>query len=87
MSEQVKRKVVSAYNKVLIPFIIEEVNENLSCKSTSELNILLSQLYQRMVTLREEDTDKLERKLRKEDDPETVIRLLELKTKSEKVEQ
>ena len=78
MEEEVKKKITSAYRNVLIPFLVNEASGELDCVKADNLNQLLTGLHVRMLELREEDTHKLERKLRKEKDPHTILQLFNL---------
>lgn len=78
MNEEVKKRITAAYQNVLIPFAIKKTTEDLNCDNAQHLNDLFEGAYQRMLEMRDEDTSKLERKLRKEKDPETVIQLFNL---------
>lgn len=75
MDEAVKKRITSAYKKVLIPYFLEQINTELSCDNVDDINLLLNALYSRMLELRNEDTKKLERKLRNETD---VLKIQEL---------
>lgn len=79
MNEEVKKRITASYQNVLIPFAIKKTTEDLNCDNAQDLNNLFEGAYQRMVEMRDEDTSKLERKLRKEKDPETVIQLFNLR--------
>lgn len=78
MDEEVKKRITSAYHNVLIPHILTQVNSDLGCDKAIVLNRLLVNLHNRMLQLRDEDTAKLERKLRKERNPNTVMELFNL---------
>lgn len=80
MNEDVKKRITAAYNNVLVPYILREAKKELTCEKAKKINQLLVQLHERMLQLREEDTVKLERKLRKEKDPETILHLFNLQT-------
>jgi len=80
MSERVKTRIVQAYNEVLVPFILDEIKNNLNCANTVSLKRLNQKIHKRMIELREEDTEKIERKLRKEKDPKTILTLFEINT-------
>ena len=82
MNEDVKPRIITAYKNVLIPYLLDEVEHNLSCKKVSQLSKLYNGVYDRMLELREEETNKLERKLRKEKDPIVVLDLFTIKIKS-----
>ena len=83
MNEEVKKRIVSAYEKVLVPYIITEVQSNLDCENVGELSGLLNSSYERMLEMREEETSKLERKLKKERDPKMVLQLFNLESSTE----
>ncbi len=79
MDEAVKKRITSAYQKVLIPYFMEQINTALSCDNVGEINLLLDSVYNRMLEIRDEDTKKLERKLRKETDALKIQELFRLK--------
>ena len=55
-----------------------QINENLKCDDITSLNLLLTKLYDRMIELREEETDKKEKKIRREKDAKTILNILEI---------
>ncbi|MFD0797781.1 hypothetical protein ACFQZJ_09940 [Maribacter chungangensis] len=79
MNEAVKKRITSAYHNVLIPYFLDQVNTKLSCENVDDIKLLLDALHRRMLELINEDTKKLERKLRKETDPLSVLDMLKLK--------
>ncbi|WP_421811984.1 hypothetical protein [Flagellimonas sp.] len=76
MEEEVKKRIVSAYQDVLSPYFIHMVREELSCDNAGVLNAQIVDTQQIIKDLRYADTRKLERKLRREKRPEEVIKLL-----------
>ncbi|WP_298480207.1 hypothetical protein [uncultured Maribacter sp.] len=78
MTEGVKKRIISAYSKVIIPHLLEQTSVNLDCKKAKSISLLYTTTYQRMLQLREEDTRKLERKIKKTEDPIKVMRLLHI---------
>ncbi|MDX1628579.1 MAG: hypothetical protein R3345_07760 [Fulvivirga sp.] len=78
MSEEVKKRITMAYKNVVVPYLMNEVSSNLSCDNVPQLHALFEVTHQRMLALREEDTSRLERKLKKEKDPEVVLDLLDI---------
>lgn len=78
MDEEIKKRITSAYRTILIPFLLEQSQTNLDCEKATKLNQLLPDLHKRMLELREEDTSKLERKLRKEKNPNAILELFNL---------
>jgi hypothetical protein len=78
MNEEVKKRITGAYRKVLVPYFLEWVQSDLSCDNANELVLLMQGTYRRMIELRDEETSKLERKLRKEQDPKMVMQLFNI---------
>ncbi|MEO0571668.1 MAG: hypothetical protein AAF039_08180 [Bacteroidota bacterium] len=83
MDESVKKRITSAYNNVLVPYMLEKVEKELNCEDAKGLQLLFQKSFERMVELREEDTSKMERKLRKERNPKVVLQLFNLKALEE----
>ena len=83
MDEEVKKRITAAYRKVLIPYILDRLQTELSCDNAAYFTDLLEKLHIRMLELREEDTSKLERKLKKEQDPVEILELFNVKPKNE----
>ncbi|MEL6977035.1 MAG: hypothetical protein AAGL29_16880 [Bacteroidota bacterium] len=59
-----------------MPYALEKVGAPVSCDQALDIVKLLEDTQTRLFELRDESTSKLERKLRKEQDPETVLALL-----------
>ncbi len=78
MDEIVKKHILDAYYDILLPHFFNDLNENLACENVSYKILMLEGLYQRMTELRQEDTDRLERKLKREKNPQTIMELFEL---------
>ncbi|MFS4466506.1 hypothetical protein [Maribacter sp. 2210JD10-5] len=78
MDEEVKKRIVSAYKKTLVPYFLDQVTTNLNCERSEKINLLIQNTNQRMLELREMDTKKLERKLKRTQNPETVLELFNL---------
>lgn len=76
MIEDIKKRITTAYGKVLIPYLLNQVRLDLDCSNVASLVSLFNNSYERMLTLREEDTRKLERRLRREKKPDVIIQLL-----------
>jgi len=73
MDEMVKKRIVSAYDEVLIPYFLEEVKEGLACEEAKNWMDMVDLTYKQLLILRDEDTRKMERKLKKEKDPIVVL--------------
>lgn len=82
MDEEVKKRITTVYKRVLVPYFLEQVKEDFRCSKAADLNILMKNTQQRMLELRTENTSKLERKLRKINDPLTVFELLGIQPSS-----
>lgn len=78
MDDQVKERVAEAYSKILVPFILGNIEKELECNNIQEYHKVLDLLYDRMKQLRTQNTSKLERKLKNESNPETVMKLFEI---------
>ncbi len=76
MSEEVKKRITQSYRDVLVPHFLQLVKNDLSCVNANQLVHAFRQSYERMYELRHQDTAKLERKLRNEADPESVMELM-----------
>ncbi|WP_209400364.1 hypothetical protein [Pseudozobellia sp. WGM2] len=75
MEEDVKKRITTAYSEILIPYFLKSANE-VSCEKAKKIAEQIEHTNKRMVELREVDTKKLERKLRREKNAEEVIKLL-----------
>lgn len=75
MQEGVKKRITSAYKEILIPHFLKEATAA-NCEKVKPLTEQIVHTNNRMVELREGDTKKLERKLRKEKNPQEVMKLL-----------
>ena len=78
MTEDVKKRITTAYEKVWLPYLIQQVTSGLSCANAEDLVVLFLKTHTRMLAMREEDTKKLERKLRREQDPMVIMELFNL---------
>ncbi|WP_299601478.1 hypothetical protein [uncultured Aquimarina sp.] len=73
MTEMVKKRITQAYENVLIPYFLEKVEQDISCDDSIKWIQTVHKTHQRMHEMREENTRKLERKLRKEKDPLIIL--------------
>lgn len=80
MDEAVKKRITTAYSKILVPFFLKMAKEQVDCNNVDALDQLIVKTNDRMLSLRNEDTAKLERKLKRTKDPNTVLRLFNLPT-------
>ncbi len=78
MEESVKKRITSAYTEILIPETLRRIDAEITCEHAEAAGNFLKSAFRRIAELRDEDTSRLERRLRREDDPEIVAELLEL---------
>ncbi len=82
MNEEVKKRITNAYRKVLVPYFLNQIQDGFDCGSVELLLEEMSYTGERMFQLRDEETSKLERKLRREQDPKTVLKLFHKQPKN-----
>ncbi|MGB3149864.1 MAG: hypothetical protein WBB27_04310, partial [Maribacter sp.] len=80
MNEDLKKRITTAYHKVWLPYLVKEVTSGLSCNNAQDLVVLFSETHKRMLAMREEETKRLERKLKREQDPLVVKELFNLQS-------
>lgn len=75
MEEEVKKRITTAYKKVLVPYFLSSTNAAMDCDTAAQLAQDLEFTHKSMLALREKETKKLEKKLKRENDPKTVLQL------------
>ncbi len=83
MNEDVKKRITAAYRDILVPNFLDRVQTAISCENARELHLLFENSYRRLLELRNEETSKLERKLKREKNPETIIQLFNIQSATE----
>lgn len=78
MDETVKKRITSAYTEVLVPETLRRIDAEITCGYAADAHNFLKSAFRRILELREEDTSRLERRLRREEDPAVVSERLEL---------
>jgi hypothetical protein len=78
MDEIVKERVFNSYNKIIIPNLLNELEESMSCDKIAERMMNFKILFKRMNTLRNQDTQNLESRLKRLTDTRDVLREFEL---------
>ncbi|TDS15093.1 hypothetical protein DFQ03_1729 [Maribacter caenipelagi] len=76
MDEDIKKRITSTYTKILEPYFLTEIEQQISCESIEDLNKNITATYKKILELKDQNTKKLERKLKKEKDPVTVLEML-----------
>ncbi|XLS29737.1 hypothetical protein ACJD0Z_02695 [Flavobacteriaceae bacterium M23B6Z8] len=83
MNEDVKRRLVRAYQHRLIPFYLHQIETKIQCDQLNQIKDDLQHLHKKMVELRDEDTKKLERKLKRNKKSEDILKLFGLSSRDE----
>lgn len=78
MEETVKERVYNAYNKDLIPFLLSDLNDNITCNKIELRLQNFTKVYEKMMVLRNQDTKEIERALRRVHDAKKIIEILSL---------
>lgn len=81
MEERVKERLYQAYENYALPYLLEALKNNFTCDEIEAKAKNLETLYSRMINLREQDTQGIERRLRRVKDAETVLSILEIDIK------
>lgn len=76
MDEDIKKRITSAYTKLLEPYFLKQIEDSLTCENISALNGNISKTYHTVLMLKDKDTKKLERRLKREKNPSTILELL-----------
>lgn len=78
MDEIVKEDVYQAYREILLDHYLTILESRINCLGLESAMDNFDELFNKMITLREQDTQKLEKKVKRESDPETLIEAFEL---------
>ncbi len=78
ISEISKERVFNAYNDILHNYVVELIEENLSCDEVENRLENLDILHKAMLEIREKDTKDEERQLRREKSPTRILDILEI---------
>lgn len=84
MNEEIKKRITTAYSQILVPYFIKEIRTNLTCENAETLTNEITHTNKRIEELRDEDTHKLERKLRKATGVQEIMKLLHQQPNKEK---
>ena len=80
MDGKIKKRITEAYYEKAMPYLLKQVAQLNSCDDIDALTAAFDSLHQRLAALRDEETYRLERRLRKADDPVEVLRLFQVDT-------
>jgi hypothetical protein len=74
MDERIKPVLYNAFKLEVMPYLIKGLEKNTSCSDVAIKVRAMDDLLARMFELRQEDTEVLEKKLRKAKDPEDMLK-------------
>lgn len=83
MEEEVKKRIVEAYTDILVPHFVKKTAATEVCEEFGSLNEQIIYTNNRIVDLRNLETRKLERKLKRAETAEEVLKLLHQQTPKE----
>ena len=83
MEEEVKKRIVEAYTDILVPHFVQSISETQECERFALIKEQIIYTNNRMVDLRNLETRKLERKLKRVQTAEEVLKLLQQQTPKE----
>ncbi|MEM9078342.1 MAG: hypothetical protein AAGC43_14965 [Bacteroidota bacterium] len=87
MDEDIKKRITAAHKNIIIPYVLDLIASPVECKDVTQITQLLDDIQKRLLELRDESTKKLERKLRKEQDPQIILELLGIPANPKTAEQ
>lgn len=87
MNEQTNKPITSAYQNMLIPYVLEKINTDLTCDNVNTHIRYLEAIYRRTLDMKDEDTAKVERKLKRERDPQEVLQLFNVPSMMKKIDE
>ncbi len=79
MDEVIKKRILSAYENVLLPYFFSSFEQDFNCNDANNWLNIVNATNQRMLTIKDEDTRKIERKLKKETNPKVILDYLNIK--------
>jgi len=79
MDERVKERVYRAYEQVILPAVLSDFQSNLTCETVKNKPQNMVELYNRMLSIRETDTKVIERQLRRVNEVDELLEILEIK--------
>ncbi len=80
MDGKIKKRITEAYHERAMPYLLKQVAQLNSCDDIDTLTSAFDSLHQRLVALRDEETYRLERRLKRADDPAEILRLFQVDT-------
>ncbi len=87
MGEEVKKRIPSAYKEIILPYLLEETQAGLTCERAAELVSMIEKTHGRILRMKKEDTARIERKLKKTEDPQLILQLFGIEVNPRMIEQ
>lgn len=78
MNEIVKERLFNAYDKVLFPYLLDQIEAQLGCATVNKIVHDIPRVFERMLELRDMDTKDIEKELKRENDPLVVETILQM---------
>jgi hypothetical protein len=78
MDERVKERIYRAYENILLPKLLQQVQSFDNCANFDKYNQNFTNLYRSMILIRDRDTKEAERLLRRETDPAEIAKILNI---------
>lgn len=79
MEETVKERVYNAFEKQILPHVIDDLYQSLSCEKVEGKTENIQLVYDKMKELREQDTKQIEKDIKRENDVLKIIKAFGLK--------
>ena len=80
MSERIKENLYQAFVDILQPYLLNKLENNFNCNVIGLAMNEMNKAYQKMLDLSSQDTRGIEKDLRRENDPQRILSLLELQS-------
>lgn len=78
MTERLKERIYKAFEDYLFPEVLDELKQTDNCDDILKTLNNFTAVYERMLVLIDEDTSDIEKELKREKDPETILNILEV---------
>lgn len=78
MDETVKERVYNAFEKQILPHIIDDLYQSVNCEKVTVKTENIQLAYDKMKSLREQDTKQIEREIKRENDISKIIKAFSL---------
>lgn len=80
MTERLKPRIYNAYYNFVLPYLLDNVSQNLNCNSLETDVAAFDRIFQKMLELRDEETKEIERLLRRQDNVRSILSILDITT-------